>query len=101
MPGMSAPGPATVSLPTIDPSRLAPLIGPVRVSALLEAAEQVRARLEGRRIVNVNSTATGGGVAELLQVLLGYARGAGIGTEWLVIRGNPDFFEITKRIHNW
>jgi trehalose synthase len=50
--------------------------------------------------VNVNSTAAGGGVAELLQVLLGYAAGAGIATDWLVIRGDPSFFAITKRIHN-
>jgi trehalose synthase len=40
-------------------------------------------------------------VAELLHVLLGYARGAGIETEWLVIRGDPEFFATTKRIHNW
>src|SRR5439155_11799039 len=46
------------------------------------------------------STATGGGVAELLHMPLGYARGAGISTEWAVIHGDPEFFAITKRIHN-
>jgi trehalose synthase len=50
--------------------------------------------------VNVNSTAKGGGVAELLQTLLAYARGAGVDARWFVIEGNPAFFEITKRIHN-
>ncbi|HSI96886.1 MAG TPA: glycosyltransferase, partial [Gaiellaceae bacterium] len=44
---------------------------------------------------------TGGGVAELLVTLLGYARGVGIDADWLVIRGDPEFFAATKRIHNW
>ena len=54
----------------------------------------------GRRVVNVNSTAAGGGVAELLQTLLAYTGGSGIDTRWVVIEGDPWFFEITKRIHN-
>jgi trehalose synthase len=36
----------------------------------------------------------------MLQTLLAYGRGAGLDTRWLVIQGDPDFFEITKRIHN-
>jgi trehalose synthase len=48
----------------------------------------------------VNSTATGGGVAELLQTLLAYARGAGVSTRWAVIHADARFFEITKRVHN-
>jgi trehalose synthase len=60
----------------------------------------VRKLLGSRPVVNVNSTATGGGVAELLQMLLGYARGAGVAAEWRVITGDPDFFAVTKRIHN-
>ncbi len=39
-------------------------------------------------------------MAEMLQTLLSYARGAGIDARWLVIEGDPDFFAITKRIHN-
>ena len=50
--------------------------------------------------MNVNSTAKGGGVAEMLATLIGYVRGAGVAAEWLVIQGNPDFFTVTKRIHN-
>jgi trehalose synthase len=50
--------------------------------------------------VNVNSTARGGGVAEMLASLLSYVRGAGLDARWLVISGDPDFFRITKRIHN-
>ncbi len=48
----------------------------------------------------MNSTAIGGGVAELLQTLLAYARGVGIDTRWVVIDAKGSFFEITKRVHN-
>jgi trehalose synthase len=54
----------------------------------------------GRAVWHVNSTARGGGVAELLQSLLAYARGGGVDTRWVVIDGNPEFFQVTKRIHN-
>ncbi|MEA2684792.1 MAG: trehalose synthase [Chloroflexota bacterium] len=59
-----------------------------------------RGTFEGRSIWNVNSTASGGGVAEMLRSLLAYAQGAGVDARWLVISGTPDFFEVTKRIHN-
>ncbi len=49
---------------------------------------------------NVNSTARGGGVAEMLVSLLAYARGATVDARWLVISGDERFFAITKRIHN-
>jgi trehalose synthase len=55
---------------------------------------------DGVRIWNINSTAQGGGVAEMLSTLLPYARGAGVDAGWMVISGDDDFFTITKRIHN-
>lgn len=84
----------------IDPRRLEPLIGAERIAVLLQAAAELRELLGDRRIVNVNSTATGGGVAELLATLISYVRGAGIEAEWLVIAAEPEFFTVTKRIHN-
>lgn len=54
----------------------------------------------GHGIVNVNSTATGGGVAEMLNVLLPLTLGAGIPTRWFVIEGDPAFFALTKRLHH-
>lgn len=54
-----------------------------------------------RRVWNINSTSSGGGVAEMLEVLVAYARGAGADARWLVIEGAPEFFAITKRLHNW
>jgi trehalose synthase len=49
----------------------------------------------------VSSTASGGGVAEMLETLLAYAQGAGDTNRWLVLDGDPDFFAITKRVHNF
>ena len=89
-----------VDVQAIDAARLEPLIGAERSAQFEEVAEAAREALAGGSVLNVNSTAAGGGVAEMLQTLLSYARGAGIDTRWLVIEGDPDFFAITKRIHN-
>jgi trehalose synthase len=74
----------------------------------LERAERFRARaltaseqLAGKVVWNVNATARGGGVAEMLQVVLAYGRGAGVDTRWLVLDGDPEFFAVTKRLHNF
>ena len=80
--------------------RLASVLSPGRSTALAEAAVRARELLAGRTVWNVNSTASGGGVAEMLQALLAYSLGAGVQTRWLVLDGNPDFFALTKRLHN-
>jgi trehalose synthase len=54
-----------------------------------------------RRIWNVNSTSSGGGVAELLWSWVGLARGIGVDMRWLTIAGSPEFFALTKRLHNF
>ncbi|HEY5171738.1 MAG TPA: glycosyltransferase [Acidimicrobiia bacterium] len=97
---MTRAGIPEVDVHPIALERLAHLIGPERVERFERTAADARGRLGDRRVVNVNSTATGGGVAELLQTLLAYARGAGIDARWVVIEGDAGFFEITKRIHN-
>jgi trehalose synthase len=89
-----------VEIQAIDAARLEPLIGTERMSRFEQAAEVARETLAGSSVLNVNSTGAGGGVAEMLQTLLAYARGAGIDARWLVIEGDPEFFAITKRIHN-
>jgi len=89
-----------IQVAPVDPARLRPIIGGDRIDRMLSAAEAARRVLDGRAVVNVNSTATGGGVAELLTTLLGYARAMGIDARWVVIRGNASFFAVTKRIHN-
>lgn len=56
--------------------------------------------LRGRAVWCVNSTARGGGVAEMLASLLAFTRGAGVDTRWVVVGGDPHFFRVTKRLHN-
>ena len=68
--------------------------------SLLALRDEASVLLRGRAVWCVNSTARGGGVAEMLRSLLAYTRGAGVDTRWVVIGGTPEFFAITKRIHN-
>ena len=56
--------------------------------------------LEGKTIQNINSTAVGGGVAEILTRLLPLLKQLGVDARWDVIRGDDRFFAITKKIHN-
>ncbi len=90
-----------VTIRSRNPFRFSGLIGQERSDALtVTAAGEAVSKLEGRCVININSTAAGGGVAEMLHVLLGYVRAMGIDARWLVIDGNEPFFELTKRIHN-
>ena len=57
-------------------------------------------KLAGLRVVNVNSTREGGGVAEILEWMVPLQRSLGMDARWEVIHGTPRFFEITKAIHN-
>ena len=81
-------------------AQLEPVIGGERLARLLEAADRFRHQLSGRTVWNVSSTAVGGGVAEMLQVLLGYALDLDVTSRWMVITGDAEFFVITKRLHN-
>jgi trehalose synthase len=90
----------TVHVPPRHVARLADVVGTDRFERLLTAARDIRARLGRRTVWNVNSTATGGGVAEMLQVLVGYVRDLGIDIRWSVISGDAAFFALTKRLHN-
>ena len=89
-----------VEFPVRSPALLAPVVGEDQVRSLVALGEQVHNQLKGRRVVSINSTAAGGGVAEMLPVLLSYASGVGVECRWLVVEGNAEFFEITKRLHN-
>jgi trehalose synthase len=92
--------PQEVELPSRDADRFRSVLPPERYAEFERAAEQGHQLLDGRVVWNVNSTARGGGVVELLRPLVGYARGLGVDARWLVIDGTPEFFELTKRIHN-
>jgi trehalose synthase len=56
--------------------------------------------LRGRSVVHVNSTREGGGVAEILAQLVPLMQEVGIRASWEVVRGNADFFAVTKSFHN-
>jgi trehalose synthase len=68
--------------------------------ALIDEIRELSKELQGVRICNVNATATGGGVAELLSRVIPVHLALGIPTEWRLIYGDKDFFTITKSFHN-
>jgi len=68
-----------------------------------ETIERIRKKarqLQDLHVVNVNSTYYGGGVSQLLSSLTLLMNGLGIRTGWRAIHGPPDFFSVTKKIHN-
>ncbi len=89
-----------VEVPRRPVARLEPIIGAARYARLARAADWLRQVLAGRAVWCVSSAAAGGGVAEMLQTLVGYAQGLDVPVGWLVISGDVGFFAITKRLHN-
>ncbi len=88
------------AVPAMAPERFSSVLSRGEYEALLDLVSHAARDLHGRVIWNLNSTAKGGGVVEMLRPLLGYCRGAGVDARWVVISGQPEFFAITKRIHN-
>jgi trehalose synthase len=72
------------------------LIGPEAVDRILDKARQ----LADLHVVNINSTYYGGGVAQILSSITLLMNAAGIPTGWRAIQGRPEFFSVTKKIHN-
>ena len=93
-------GARSVDVPRRPVAALEDVIGLPRTTRILEAAADFRRLVGGRTIWNFSSTATGGGVADMLQVLVGYTKDLAINIQWLVISGDAEFFRITKRVHN-
>ena len=89
-----------VAVTPLDPERLRSVLAPEALVAFEHTLTRGRELLESRTLWNVNSTAFGGGVAEMLRSLIGYARGGGSDVRWMVIEGDGEFFRITKRLHN-
>lgn len=67
---------------------------------VIEHLRQLSEPLRGMKVVHVNSTRVGGGVAEILAKLVPLTRELGIDARWEVIRGDPDFYQCTKNMHN-
>ena len=83
----------------LEQKRLAdyrPIAGDEVIAEILALAEPLR----GARVAHVNATAFGGGVAEMLQTLVPLMQDVGLDTEWQVIAGTDEFFNVTKACHN-
>jgi trehalose synthase len=59
------------------------------------------AQLRGARVVHINATPSGGGVAELLSSLVPLSRDVGVDSTWFALPPDARIFDVTKRIHNW
>jgi trehalose synthase len=90
----------SVPVSPVPPERLMTLLAGDQAHTFAETIKRGQDLLASRVIWNVNSTARGGGVAEMLASLLAYTRGAGLDARWLVMDGDPEFFRVTKRLHN-
>ena len=86
----------TVPSAAVPYDRHAPLAPPETTAELKFLAQE----LKGLRVLHVNSTAAGGGVAEILQSIVPLMKGLGIDTDRIVIDPPPEFFQVTKQIHN-
>jgi trehalose synthase len=67
---------------------------------VIEELSVLSQNLQGKRIQNINSTAVGGGVAEILNRMLPLLHELGVDARWDVIRGDEKYFAITKKMHN-
>src|SRR6516165_5269256 len=85
-----------VELPSKSLQAYAPIVG----DKILREIRLLAAYLHGARVQHINSTAQGGGVAELLAMLIPLMRDVGLDATWDVMLGSEAFFEVTKVLHN-
>jgi len=83
----------------LEQKRLADYL-PVVGEEVIEEIRSLAEPLRGARVVHVNATAFGGGVAEMLQTLVPLMCDVGLDAEWQVIEGEDEFFNVTKACHN-
>jgi len=73
---------------------------PIVGDGVIEEIRALAAPLEGARVLHLNATAFGGGVAEILHALVPLMRDVGLDAHWQVIHGEDEFFNVTKAFHN-
>jgi trehalose synthase len=89
-----------VQVAPMPPKRFRQILDEEQSAELDRTIERAQRAFAGRVIWSVNSTAHGGGVAEMLHSLIAYTRGAGVDARWVVTGDGNEFFRVTKRIHN-
>jgi trehalose synthase len=73
---------------------------PVAGEDVIDHLRQISTPLKGLKVVHVNSTRVGGGVAEILDRIVPLKQELGIDARWEVIKGEEKFYECTKHFHN-
>lgn len=81
---------------TSPPEAYVPILGEERLERLRKIAQRVK----GLKMLTLNATAQGGGVAEMLYSAIPFLNMLGVETEWKVVRGSREYFETTKELHN-
>jgi len=85
-----------VHVPPLSLDAYAPIAGDDAVEEIRSLAESLR----GARVLHVNATKFGGGVAEILPTLTALMRDVGLDAEWRIIPGDDAFYNVTKNLHN-
>ncbi len=91
-----SPGMQSVVLSNKTLADYQPVVGDDVIAEL----ERLAQPLQGARVLHINATAYGGGVAEMLHTLVPLMRSVGLEAEWRVISGHDEFFNVTKAMHN-
>lgn len=73
---------------------------PVVGKDIIDELRTIGEKLSGKVVENINSTAVGGGVAEILTRMVPMLKELGIDARWEVIKGGQDFYGVTKKFHN-
>jgi len=81
---------------TSPPEAYVPILGEERMERLQKIAQRVK----GLKMLTLNATAQGGGVAEMLYSAVPFLNMLGVETEWKIICGTREYFEATKELHN-
>src|SRR5207253_693391 len=76
--------------------RYVEIVGKEQIAQL----QQIAHSLNGLKIVHINSTKIGGGVAEILTAMVPLTNALGIDTSWEIVEGDSEYFQCTKSFHN-